>query len=36
VWLGPNSYRTTAEYFAYEYQLQAMGVLVAPVLKKRK
>lgn len=32
---GPNSWRTTDERFAYEYQLKPVGILKAPVLLKR-
>ena len=29
-WWGPESWRTTGELWAYEYQLRPMGILVAP------
>ncbi len=29
-WYGPNSWRTTGDIWAYEYQLEPMGILSAP------
>ena len=32
IWFGPNSWRTTGDAWAYEYQLKPVGVLKSPVL----
>lgn len=32
-WLGPNSYRTEGNEWAYEYMIRPMGLLVAPSLQ---
>lgn len=34
-WFGPNAWRTTDEEWSYEYQVKPVGMLKAPVLKKR-
>ncbi len=32
-WLGPDAWRSSGKYWAYEYQLRPMGLLVAPRLQ---
>jgi hypothetical protein len=32
-WVGPYAWRSGDAWWAYEYQLKRMGVLVAPILK---
>jgi len=32
-WFGPDSWRTTGENWAYEYQLKRMGLLSAPIIE---
>ena len=34
-WFGPNAWRTVNEEWSYEYQVKPVGLLKAPVLKKR-